>query len=77
MVPIAAPNDLERSHHYSGALGPPFPKGGVAIFDRAGMAGYWWSGWRAASEVSGDALREIGEWSYTGAASGPGTEVLV
>lgn len=36
VVPIAAPNDLERSHHYLWRFWVSFPKGGhVAIFDRS------------------------------------------
>ncbi|HOU31999.1 MAG TPA: polyphosphate:AMP phosphotransferase [Synergistaceae bacterium] len=59
VVPIAAPNDLERSHHYLWRFWTAFPKGGhVAIFDRS------WYGRVLVERVEGFASEEEWRRSY-------------
>lgn len=59
VVPIAAPNDLERSHHYLWRFWVSFPKGGhVAIFDRS------WYGRVLVERVEGFASEEEWRRSY-------------
>ncbi|MGA7129685.1 MAG: hypothetical protein WBZ19_25450 [Chthoniobacterales bacterium] len=56
VIPIAAPNDIEKAHHYLWRFWAQLPKAGhIAIFDRRGTAGCWSNG------LKGSALRPNGD----------------
>ena len=47
VVPVAAPNDYEKEHHYLWRFIRHYPKAGhFAIYDRSGMDGYWLNVWK-------------------------------